>query len=185
MQRGSKNELRDMRGRTGASQRLILRATTFSAKGNRRNCTARRAASAPCAPSCTTCGRARGISSCVCCMLYVVRCMLYIAALSCVVNVVCVLFLLLFLARMHRCVCALLCVECGMHRRQAPESEHNAASRATFACAQIQTTNGMARGSSSCVCCMLYVVCCVLCVCCLLLRCRLSCTPRVRKRACC
>ena len=70
-------------------------------QARRRNYSARRAASAPCAPSCatfacaqidTTSGRARGISSWVCCMLHIVRCMLYVAALY----VVCVFFWLLF-----------------------------------------------------------------------------------------
>ena len=78
MQRGSETDLWNMRGRTGALQRLLLRATIVSAKGSTRNCSAIRAASVHCAASCaafacakiqTTDRQVRGIPSDVCCML--------------------------------------------------------------------------------------------------------------------
>ena len=58
-------------------------------------------------------------------------------------------------------------------------SEHCVASRATFACAKILTTNGWARGIPSFVCCMLCVMCIMYVVCCLLLLSCVSCFVRV------
>ena len=86
MQRASKNELRNTRGRTGASQRLFLRATIVSAMGASETThpfwqhltTALPHVQRSRVPRIqTTTSRARGISSCVCDMLCVV-CLLFV-----------------------------------------------------------------------------------------------------------
>ena len=117
MQRGSNNELRNVRGRTGSPHRLLPHATIVSAKGASETIQTSEQQSEQCVASCATfaCakiqrtnGWARGIPSfvccvlCVMCLLYVVCCLLLLLCVSCVMRVVCV----------RGPACCVVCVSC-------------------------------------------------------------------------
>ena len=125
MQRGSKNDLWNMRGRTGAPQRLLLRVTIISAKEQANDFTPANRASELCAASCATLvcqdpdnlrpGAWTPFVCDLCFQCCLLRCRIYcVCSVTRVVYVVCassrVLCVANALARMS-CVCAASALE--------------------------------------------------------------------------